>query len=78
MKAPVLKTGRPARVSWVRIPPHPPIKQKIAIQINDFGWCVLFYPKTYPRPAAQTALSIAGRAGNLNSVRPNLAQIEES
>jgi hypothetical protein len=24
LKAPVLKTGRPARVSWVRIPPHPP------------------------------------------------------
>ena len=23
-KAPVLKTGRPARVSWVRIPPLPP------------------------------------------------------
>jgi hypothetical protein len=25
LKAPVLKTGRPARVSWVRIPPHPPL-----------------------------------------------------
>lgn len=24
LKAPVLKTGRPARASWVRIPPHPP------------------------------------------------------
>jgi putative endonuclease len=24
LKAPVLKTGRLARVSWVRIPPHPP------------------------------------------------------
>jgi hypothetical protein len=23
-KAPVLKTGVPARVPWVRIPPHPP------------------------------------------------------
>jgi hypothetical protein len=23
-KAPVLKTGRRATVSWVRIPPHPP------------------------------------------------------
>lgn len=26
LKAPVLKTGRPARVSWVRIPPHPPFQ----------------------------------------------------
>ena len=25
LKAPVLKTGKPARVSRVRIPPHPPI-----------------------------------------------------
>ena len=25
LKAPVLKTGRPARVSWVRIPPRPPL-----------------------------------------------------
>jgi hypothetical protein len=24
LKAPVLKTGEPARVPWVRIPPHPP------------------------------------------------------
>ena len=24
LKAPVLKTGKPERVSWVRIPPHPP------------------------------------------------------
>jgi hypothetical protein len=24
LKAPVLKTGRRATVSWVRIPPHPP------------------------------------------------------
>jgi hypothetical protein len=24
LKAPVLKTGGPARVPWVRIPPHPP------------------------------------------------------
>ena len=26
-KAPVLKTGVPARVPWVRIPPHPPVGQ---------------------------------------------------
>src|SRR5579875_2088716 len=24
-KAPVLKTGAPARAPWVRIPPHPPL-----------------------------------------------------
>ena len=27
-KAPVLKTGVPARVPWVRIPPLPPVKAK--------------------------------------------------
>ena len=26
LKAPVLKTGRRATVSWVRIPPHPPVR----------------------------------------------------
>jgi hypothetical protein len=25
LKAPVLKTGRGASSSWVRIPPHPPL-----------------------------------------------------
>jgi hypothetical protein len=29
LKAPVLKTGRPARVSWVRIPPHPPTNDSL-------------------------------------------------
>jgi hypothetical protein len=30
LKAPVLKTGKRASVSWVRIPPHPQIFQKFA------------------------------------------------
>jgi hypothetical protein len=29
LNAPVLKTGKPARVSWVRIPPSPPLNQGI-------------------------------------------------
>ena len=29
-KAPVLKTGRGASLSWVRIPPHPPAKAATA------------------------------------------------
>ena len=28
LKAPVLKTGRRASVSWVRIPPHPPLQYR--------------------------------------------------
>ncbi len=33
-KAPVLKTGVPARVPWVRIPPLPPVKAKKPIFFN--------------------------------------------
>ena len=31
LKAPVLKTGRRASVSWVQIPPHPPYQARICV-----------------------------------------------
>jgi hypothetical protein len=36
-KAPVLKTGVPARVPWVRIPPLPP-KIHLLIEITEFSF----------------------------------------
>ena len=34
LKAPVLKTGKPERVSWVRIPPHPPLFQWVNLSLS--------------------------------------------
>ena len=38
LKAPVLKTGRGASSSWVRIPPHPPVQNKAA-NVRDRRCC---------------------------------------
>ncbi len=36
LNAPVLKTGVPARGPWVRIPPSPPINQRVAVTRSSF------------------------------------------
>ena len=48
LKAPVLKTGEPARVPWVRIPPHPPeslrkpgFTEKKTGTLSRLSWCDL-------------------------------------
>jgi hypothetical protein len=49
-KAPVLKTGVPARVPWVRIPPLPPESIEIAQQSGRISFCV--------QSGVQTVLSV--------------------
>jgi hypothetical protein len=45
LKAPVLKTGRRATVSWVRIPPHPPERPGIPRFLDILAP----YPQTAPQ-----------------------------
>ena len=57
-KAPVLKTGVPARVPWVRIPPSPPFSNP------DFG--IIFLPKMarlVPLPALIWIINVAAIYG---------------
>ena len=56
-KAPVLKTGVPARVPWVRIPPLPP---KLSEIIEQFG--VL---SRYAQSSAQSVFADMGAASFL-------------
>ena len=43
-KAPVLKTGVPARVPWVRIPPLPPKTARIPRKCRDFDFLPILEP----------------------------------
>jgi hypothetical protein len=59
LKAPVLKTGRPARVSWVRIPPHPPESQQF-LDTSRFGQKIPYSVPFY-EPGQVVGLSVQAR-----------------
>ena len=54
LKAPVLKTGRRATVSWVRIPPHPPIRLAIQCYVVDFSFAASLVPQLFPHQPRAT------------------------
>ena len=64
LKAPVLKTGRRATVSWVRIPPHPPIGQHNPLYL----W--MFVDRFHP-PAQWPPSRLDARRHPLRRQRPD-------
>ena len=66
LKAPVLKTGRPVRVSWVRIPPRPPNLSFLLDILMGYGWRY-FIPSRIPTlelgtPCLRSPVSYIGLA----------------
>ena len=89
-KAPVLKTGVPARVPWVRIPPLPPRSLKLLKKLAAAGRLVAFRATFVPvrlicsgdAPKGRGRLIAADRAGgpmhqDYERILEQLARCEE-